>query len=87
MRKQPSPAKDDSTGDSGKQRRGGTAQLSGLAGRLAKIAESNGSIADPTIRDALMRLHSLGEIGRIEITNRLSKGEDVERLEFELHEA
>lgn len=30
---------------------------------------------------------SLGEIGRIEITNRLSKGEDVERLEFELHEA
>lgn len=30
---------------------------------------------------------SLGEIGRIEITNRVSKGEDVERIEFELREA
>ncbi|MFC3957858.1 alanyl-tRNA editing protein [Halovivax cerinus] len=29
----------------------------------------------------------LGEIGRIEITNRTSKGADVERIEFELHDA
>lgn len=29
---------------------------------------------------------SLGEIGRIEITSRTSKGEATERLEFELHE-
>ncbi len=51
--------------DSAKQRRGGTAQLSGLAARLATIAQENGSIADATIRDDLMRLHTLGEIGRI----------------------
>lgn len=41
------------------------ARLSGLADRLAKMAEQNGAITDPTIRDGLMRLHSLGEIGRI----------------------
>lgn len=31
-------------------------------------------------------VNSLGEIGRIDITNRVSKGEATERIEFELHE-
>jgi alkylation response protein AidB-like acyl-CoA dehydrogenase len=43
----------------------GSAALSGLAGRLRQLAAANGTIDDATIRDDLMRLHSMTEIGRI----------------------
>lgn len=61
-KKQPSPAKD---GGDTKRAERSAPRLSGLADRLAKIAEQNGMITDATIRDDLMRLHTLGEIGRI----------------------
>lgn len=43
----------------------GSAALSGLAGRLRQLAEANGTIGNATIRNDLMRLHSMTEIGRI----------------------
>lgn len=48
-----------------KARSGGSAALSGLAGRLRQLAEANGTIDNATIRNDLMRLHSMTEIGRI----------------------
>ena len=54
--------------------------LSGIAGRLRGLAEANGSLSDATIRDALMRLHSLGEIGRmnnLRVKGARAQGRDI----------
>ncbi len=64
-KKQPSPPKNSATLDKAAQPQRRTPRLSGLADRLAKVAEKNGMIADATVRQDLMRLHSFGEIGRI----------------------
>lgn len=48
-----------------KPRPAGSAALGGLAGRLRQLAEANGTIGNATIRNDLMRLHSMTEIGRI----------------------
>ena len=64
-KKQPSPSKGETADGATTRRERSTPRLSGLADRLAEIAEQNGMIADATIRADLVRLHSLGEIGRI----------------------
>jgi alkylation response protein AidB-like acyl-CoA dehydrogenase len=61
----PKPSDDSSSDSKPKPRQGGSAALGGLAGRLRQLAEANGSIANATIRNDLMRLHSMTEIGRI----------------------
>jgi alkylation response protein AidB-like acyl-CoA dehydrogenase len=43
---------------------GGGAQFGGAAKLLIDLAKGNGKIGDPTVRQDLMRLHTLGEIGR-----------------------
>lgn len=58
----------------------GGAALAGMADRLSKLAVANGTIADPTIRDDLMRLHSLGEIGRmnnLRVKGARAQGRDI----------
>ena len=52
-------------GGGGGQRRGGRGGFGGMAKMLGELAKGNGSIEDPTVRQGLMRLHSLAEIGRI----------------------
>jgi alkylation response protein AidB-like acyl-CoA dehydrogenase len=44
---------------------GGGAQFRGAGRMLIDLAKSNGAIDDPTIRQDLMRLHSIQEIGRM----------------------
>ena len=39
-------------------------RLSGSTKMLADLAAGNGAIADPTVRQQLMKLHTLGELGR-----------------------
>ncbi len=53
-------------GDFVGQRRsgGGGAGFGGMAKLLIDLAKSNETIADPTIRQSLMKLHTLAEIGR-----------------------
>jgi len=43
---------------------GGVPSLSGSARLLMDLAKGNGKITDPTIRQSLMRLHTLGELGK-----------------------
>jgi len=43
---------------------GGGAMTAGSQKMFTEMARANGKLADPTIRQALMRLHTLGEIGR-----------------------
>jgi alkylation response protein AidB-like acyl-CoA dehydrogenase len=52
-------------GGGGGQRRGGRGGFGGMAKMLGELAKGNGSIEDPTVRQGLMRLHCLAEIGRI----------------------
>jgi alkylation response protein AidB-like acyl-CoA dehydrogenase len=52
-------------GGGGGQRRGGRGGFGGMAKMLGELAKGNGSIEDPTVRQDLMRLHCLAEIGRI----------------------
>ena len=44
--------------------RSGSGVAAGMARLLADLATGNGAIEDPTIRQSLMKLHTLGEIGR-----------------------
>jgi alkylation response protein AidB-like acyl-CoA dehydrogenase len=44
---------------------GGDARSSSAAALLIGLAEGNGKIKDPTIRQDLVRLHTLGELGRL----------------------
>ena len=44
---------------------GGGAQFRGAGRMLIELAKSNGSVTDPTIRQDLMRLHTIQEIGRM----------------------
>ena len=44
---------------------GGGAQFRGASRMLIELAKANGAIADPTVRQDLMRLHTLQEIGRM----------------------
>jgi len=53
--------KDKGSGDDGG---GMMAMLGGSAGLITELAKANGKIKDPTIRQELMKLHTLGEIGR-----------------------
>ncbi|HEY5662634.1 MAG TPA: acyl-CoA dehydrogenase family protein [Ilumatobacter sp.] len=46
-------------------RGGGGAQFRGAGRMLIELARSTGAIADPTVRQDLMRLHTLQEIGRM----------------------
>jgi alkylation response protein AidB-like acyl-CoA dehydrogenase len=59
---------------------GGGAQFRGASKMLIELAKSTGSITDPTIRQDLMRLHTIQEIGRMQ-TLRLkalkAKGGDI----------
>ncbi len=43
---------------------GGGAMTAGAQAMFVELAKQNGKIHDPNIRQALMRLHTLGEIGR-----------------------
>ena len=47
-----------------KRSRGGGAQFRGASRMLIELAKSEGKIDDPGLRDDLMRLHSIAEIGR-----------------------
>ena len=49
---------------SNRRSRGGGAQFRGAGRMLVELAKSEGRIDDPTIRQDLMRLHTIGEIGR-----------------------
>ncbi len=49
----------------GRRSAAGGAQFRGAGRMLVDLATSTGAIADPTIRQDLMRLHSIQEIGRI----------------------
>ena len=44
---------------------GGGAQFRGAGRMLIELAKSNGAIDDPTVRQDLMRLHTIQEIGRM----------------------
>lgn len=63
-----------------RSRGGGGAQFRGAGRMLIELAKSTGSITDPTVRQDLMRLHTLQEIGRMN-TLRLkalkAKGGDI----------
>jgi alkylation response protein AidB-like acyl-CoA dehydrogenase len=48
----------------GTRRAAGGAGFAGMAKLLIDLAKGNGSIHDPTIRQSLMKLHSMSEIGR-----------------------
>lgn len=61
----PKPSDAASAGSKPKPRQGGSAALGGLAGRLRQLADANGTIDNATIRNDLMRLHTMTEIGRI----------------------
>jgi alkylation response protein AidB-like acyl-CoA dehydrogenase len=45
---------------------GGGAQFRGAGKMLIELAKQNGAIGDPTVRQDLMRLHTIGEIGRMQ---------------------
>ena len=47
-----------------KQQEGGVPSLGGSAKLLMDLAKGNGKLADPSIRQGLMKLHTLGELGR-----------------------
>ncbi len=49
----------------GKRNASGGAQFRGSGRMLIELAKSTGAINDPTVRQDLMRLHSIQEIGRI----------------------
>lgn len=49
----------------GKRNAAGGAQFRGTGRVLIELAKSTGAISDPTVRQDLMRLHSIQEIGRI----------------------
>jgi alkylation response protein AidB-like acyl-CoA dehydrogenase len=58
-----------SGGGGGRARRGGgaggmAAMMGGGAGLIVELAKGNGKIKDPTIRQDLMKLHTLGEIAK-----------------------
>ncbi|HSH10322.1 MAG TPA: acyl-CoA dehydrogenase family protein, partial [Ilumatobacter sp.] len=63
-----------------RSRGGGGAQFRGAGRMLIELAKSTGAITDPTVRQDLMRLHTLQEIGRMN-TLRLkalkAKGGDI----------
>ncbi len=69
-------------GDFVKNRRsaGGGAQFRGAGRMLIELAKTTGAIADPTVRQDLMRLHTIQEIGRMN-TLRLkalkARGDDI----------
>ena len=73
---------DQAAGGFVKNRRSGGAGggFRGAGGMLIELAKSNGTIDDPTVRQDLMRLHTIQEIGRMQ-TLRLkalkAKGEDL----------
>jgi alkylation response protein AidB-like acyl-CoA dehydrogenase len=58
----------DAGGGGGRRRAGGgggmAGALSGAGGLITELAKNNGKIKDPTIRQDLMKLHTLGEIAK-----------------------
>ena len=62
------------------RKRSGTGALSGMAAQLHRVASANGSIEDATIRDDLMRFHTINEIGRINnlrVKGARAQGKDI----------
>ena len=73
---------DKRAGDFVRSRRGsgGGGMFRGAGGMLIELAKQNGSIDDPTIRQDLMRLHTLSEIGRmnnLRLKGLRSQGKDL----------
>ena len=59
---------------------GGGAQFAGAVGMLTKLAQATGAAADPTVRQELMKLHTLQEIGRynnLRVKAERAKGRDI----------
>ena len=59
---------------------GGGAQFRGAGGLLIQLAKQEGKADDPGIRDGLMRLHTLAEIGRfnnLRLKGEKSRGRDI----------
>ncbi|MBK9180709.1 MAG: acyl-CoA dehydrogenase family protein [Acidimicrobiales bacterium] len=64
----------------GRPRGGGGGVFGGAAKMLIDLARANGAIADPTIRQGLMRLHTISEIGRfnnLRVKAARAAGQDV----------
>jgi alkylation response protein AidB-like acyl-CoA dehydrogenase len=59
---------------------GGGAMTAGSQKMFTEMAKANGKISDPTVRQALMKLHTLGEIGRftaLRLKAEKSAGRDI----------